>query len=217
MREEERKEVERMLSMKVIEPSTSEWAAPVVLVPKPDGSMRFCIDYRKLNSITERDMYPLPRMDHCLDSLGDACVFSTLDANAGYWHIRFSKEDREKTSFICHDGTYQFIRMPFGLVNAPATFQRAMDVILSSVKWKFCLVYLDDIIIYSPSHQQHLKDLDLVLGLLSRAGATLKLKKCHFFKERVKYLGHVILPGKLQIDQSKTDSVRNAIFSRTRT
>ena len=217
MREEERKEVERMLSMKVIEPSTSEWAAPVVLVPKPDGSMRFCIDYRKLNSITERDMYPLPRMDDCLDSLGDACVFSTLDANAGYWQIRVSKEDREKTSFICHAGTYQFIRMPFGLVNAPATFQRAMDVILSSVKWKFCLVYLDDIIIYSPSHQQHLKDLDLVLGLLSRAGATLKLKKCHFFKERVKYLGHVILPGKLQIDQSKTVSVRNAIFPRTRT
>ena len=107
--------------------------------------------------------------------------------------------------------------MSFVLVNAPATFQRAMDVILSSVKWKFCLVYLDDIIIYSPSHQQHLKDLDLVLGLLSRAGATLKFKKCHFFKERVKYLGHVILPGKLQIDQSKTVSVRNAIFPRTRT
>jgi hypothetical protein len=119
IREEERKEVERMLSMKVIEPSTSEWAAPVVLVPKPDGSIRFCIDYRKLNSITERDMYPLPRMDDCIDSLGDARVFSTLDANAGYWQIRVAKKDREKTYFICHAGTYQFIRMPLGLVNAP--------------------------------------------------------------------------------------------------
>jgi hypothetical protein len=108
IREEERKEVERMLAMKVIEPSTTEWAAPVVLVPQPDGSMRFCIDYRKLNSISERDVYPLPRMDDCIDSLGDARVFSTLDANAGYWQTRVSKEDSEETSFICHDGTYQF-------------------------------------------------------------------------------------------------------------
>jgi Reverse transcriptase (RNA-dependent DNA polymerase) len=99
-------------------------------------------------------------MDDCIDSLGDARVFYTLDANACYWQIRVAKKDREKASFICHAGTYQFIRMPFGLVNAPATFQRGMDVILSTVKWKFCLVYLDDIIIYSPSHEQHLKDLD---------------------------------------------------------
>jgi hypothetical protein len=172
--------------------------------------MRFCIDYRKLNSITERYIYPLPLMEDCLDSLGDAKVFSTLDSNSGYWQILAAKEDREKTSFICHVGTYQFIRMPFGLVNAPSTFQRAMDVIMFSVKCKFCLVYLDDIIIYSSTIQQHLKDLDLVLGLLRRAGATLKLKKCHFFKEKVKYLGHVILPGKLQVGQSKTDTVKYA-------
>jgi hypothetical protein len=146
--------------------------------------MRFCIDYRKLNSITEIYVCPLPRMDDCIDSFGDVRVFFTLDANAGYWPIRVSKEDREKTSTICHAGTYQFKIMLFGLANAPATFQRAMDVIPSSLKWKFCLVCLDDIIIYSPSHEQHLKDLDLVLGLLSRAGATLKLKKFHVFKEK---------------------------------
>jgi hypothetical protein len=96
-----------------------EWAAPVFLVPKPDRSMRFCIDYRKINSITERDVYALPRMEDCLASLGDARVFSTLDENAGYWQIGVAKEDREKTSFICHVGTYQFTRMNFGLVNAP--------------------------------------------------------------------------------------------------
>jgi Reverse transcriptase (RNA-dependent DNA polymerase) len=103
------------------------------------------------------------------------------------------------------------------LFNARSTFQRAIDVMLSSVKWKFCLVYLDDIIIYSSTLQQHLMDLDLVLGLLRRAGATLKLKKCHFFKDNVKYLGHVILPGKLQVDQSKTDTIKYAEPRRTRT
>jgi Reverse transcriptase (RNA-dependent DNA polymerase) len=108
-----------MLELDVIEPSMSEWASPVVLVPKPDGSLRFCVDYRKLNSITERDVYPLPRMDDCLDSLGDAQVFSTLDANYGYLQVKVEEKDRDKTSFTCHAGTYKFKRMPFGLVNAP--------------------------------------------------------------------------------------------------
>jgi hypothetical protein len=216
MREAEQKEVDRMLAMNVIEPSASEWASPVVLVPKPDGSLRFCVDYRKLNAVTERDVYPLPRMDDCLDSLGDAKVFSTLDANSGYWQIRVSKQDQEKTSFTCHSGTYQFRRMPFGLVNAPATFQRAMDVILSPVKWKSCLVYLDDIIVYSSSLEQHVKDLDFVLSLVKKAGVTLRLKKCHFFQEMVKYLGHIVLPGKLKVDQSKTDAVRRALLPSSR-
>jgi Reverse transcriptase (RNA-dependent DNA polymerase)/RNase H-like domain found in reverse transcriptase len=216
-RESERIEVERMLAMDVIEPSISEWAAPVVLVPKPDGSLRFCIDYRKFNSITERDVYPLPRMDDCLDSLGEEQVFSTLYANAGYWQVKVAEKDLDKTSFICHAGTYQFKRMPFGLVNAPSTFQRSMDVIISSVKWKFCLVYFDDIIIYSPTFEKHAEDLDFVLGLLEGAGVTLRLRKCHLFQKKIKYLGHIALPGKLQIDQNKTLSVRQATVPRTRT
>ena len=120
-------EVDRMLDRGVIEPSKSEWASPVVLVPKPDGSVRFCIDYRKLNELTVKDSYPLPRMDHCLDSLGDASFFSTLDCNAGYWQIPVSPEDRHLTTFTCHCGLYQCTRLPFGLCNAPVTFQRAID------------------------------------------------------------------------------------------
>jgi hypothetical protein len=211
MRGAKQKEVDRMLAMGVIEPSTSEWASPVVLVSKPDGSLRFCVDCQTLNVVTEKDVYPLPGMDDCLDSLVDAKIFSTLHANSGHWEILVSRSEQEKTSFTCHSGTYQFRRMSSGSVNAPATFQRAMDVTLSPVKWKSCLVYLDDIIVYSSSHEQHVKDLDFVLRLVRKAGSTLRLKKCHVFQEMAKYPGHIVLSGKMQVDQSKTDAVRRAL------
>jgi hypothetical protein len=123
-----------MLAEQVIEPATCEWASPIVLVPKPDGSLRFFVDYRRLNAITVPDTYPLPRMDECIDSLGDAVVFNTLDCNSGYWQIPVHPEDRDKTTFTCHYGIYHFLRLPFVLRNAPATFQRAIDIILSGVK-----------------------------------------------------------------------------------
>jgi len=149
------KEVQRQRDLGVIEPSSAEWAFPVVLVPKPDGTMRFCVDYRQLNEMTVRDVYPLPRMDDCIDFLGDAKVFSTLDCNSGYWQIPVADEDRDKTTFVCHEGAHRYIRLPFGLSNAPATFQRAIDMILGGVKWKSCLVYLDDIIVFSQSPGEH--------------------------------------------------------------
>jgi Reverse transcriptase (RNA-dependent DNA polymerase) len=169
-------EVESMLRSGVIEPATSEWASPVVLVPKHDGSLRFCIDYRKLNAITVRDTYPLPRMDECIDSLGDAVVFSTLDCNSGYWQIPLDEADRDKTTFSSHAGTFRFLRIPFGFRNAPATFQRAFDIILSVLKWRTSLVYLDDIIIYSTSREDHYHHVDEVLTTLGKAGLSLKLK-----------------------------------------
>jgi Reverse transcriptase (RNA-dependent DNA polymerase) len=129
-----------MLKAEVIEPATSEWASPIVLVSKPDWSTRFCVDYRKFNAITVRDFYPLPRMYECIDSLGDAKMLSTLDCNSGYWQIRVRPEDREKTTFTSHEGLYWFLRMPFGLRNAPATFQRFVDITLSGLTWKSCLV-----------------------------------------------------------------------------
>ena len=136
-----------MLDMDVIEEAECEWASPILFVPKPDGTIRFCVDYRRLNAMTVRDSYPIPRMDECIDSLGDARIYTALDANCGYWQIEIEENDRNKTAFTSHQGLYRFKRMPFGLRNAPGTFQRAADVILSKVKWKTALVYHDDVIV----------------------------------------------------------------------
>jgi len=133
-REREKAEVERIRSMGVIEPSTGEWASPVVMVPKPDGSVRFFVDYRKLNLMTVKEAYHIHRMDECIYSLGDARVFSTLDCNAGYWQISVAEEDKHLTALTSHSGAWQCVRLPFGLCNAPVTFQRAMDLILAGVK-----------------------------------------------------------------------------------
>lgn len=216
-REIERAEVGRMLKMGVIEPATSEWASPVVLFPKPDGTPRFCIDYRRLNEATVKDSYPLPRMDECLDSLGEARFFSTLDCNAGYWQIPVAEEDRNKTAFTCHHGAYRCVRLPFGLSNAPATFQRAMDMILAGVKWQTCLIYLDDVIVFSKTAEQHLDHLAEVLDLLAAAGVTLKATKCHFFQKEVEYLGHVVTPGRVAVNTKNTDALRRIRYPRTQT
>jgi hypothetical protein len=173
-----------MLKAEVIEPATSEWASPIVLVVKPDGSTRFYVSNR-LNAITVRDSYPLTRMDECIDALGDAKIFTTLDCNSGYWQIPVRPEDREKTTLTSHEGLYWFLRMPFCLRNAPATFQRFVDITLSGITWKTCLVYLDDIIVFSKTPAEHMAHLDAVLHRLYRAGLTLNLNKCIFFKETV--------------------------------
>lgn len=169
----------------VIEPAQSEWASPVVLVTKKDASPRFCVDYRKLNDLTIGDSYPIPRMDDCIDSLGNARVFTTLDCNSGYWQIPVAPEDKDKKAFVTHTGSWQFIRMPFGLTNAPATFQRALDILLAGVKWQFCLVYLDDVIIFSETEEKHIGHVDNVLQILHQAGVTLKLKKSEFCRKSV--------------------------------
>ena len=213
----EKQEIDRMVLQNVIEPATCEWASPIVLVPKPDGSLRFCVDYRKLNLITIPDTYPLPRMDECIDSLGDAVIFTTLDCNSGYWQIPVHPDDRDKTTFTSHYGIYRFLRLPFGLRNAPATFQRAIDIILSGVKWKTCLVYLDDVIVFSKSRQDHLSHVAEALTLLGNAGLSLKLKKCHFFAETVDYLGHVIRPGRLGVAEKNTNALKAAPLPRTQT
>ena len=216
-RDVQAEEISKMLEAGVIEPATSEWASPVVLVPKKDGSLRFCIDYRRLNAKTVADAYPLPRMDDCLDSLGDAGIFSTFDCNSGYWQIPVAPEDRDKTTFITHMGTFRHVRMPFGLRNAPATFQRALDIILSGVRWQTCLIYLDDVIVFSKNEEEHVAHVDEVLTLLRSAGVSLKLKKCEFFKPKVDYLGHVITPGKLAVATENTKAFEHAAFPRNAT
>jgi hypothetical protein len=173
-------EIKRMKGLGVIEPSTSQWAAPIVLIPKPDGSLRFCVDYRKLNEITIRDSYPLHRMDDCLDNLGSATIFSILDANSGYWQLEVAEADRDKTSFISHMGTHRFSRLAFSLVNAPATFQRSMDVLLSPAFWSKAIVYLDDTIIFSNGVVEHNRDVKQVLSLLGQAGVRYPKEVCYF-------------------------------------
>ena len=149
-----------MLRDDVVEPSKSPFAAPVVLVRKPDGTWRFCVDYRRLNAITTKDVYPLPRIDDALSRLEGAQYFFIMDMQAGYWQVQIKPEDREKTAFITANGLHQFKVMPFGLTNAPSTFQRMMDVLLAGLKWNSCLVYLDNIIIFSKTIPQHLQRLE---------------------------------------------------------
>jgi len=147
------KQVKKMLDPGVMEPSDAEWSFPVVVVRKPGGYFRFCVEYRRLNESTVKDVYPIPRMDDCLDSLGDATAFSTLDCNAGYWQIPVASEDRDKTTFTSHTGLLRILRLRFGLVNAPASFQRGLDIILSGQRWQTCLVYLDDVFCLLPDRE----------------------------------------------------------------
>ena len=161
----------------VIRDAKSEWASPVVLTPKPDGSMRFCVDYRRLNELTVKDSYPLLRMEDCLDSLGKTKYFTTLNCNYGYWQIPVSEEDRSKTAFTCDEGCVEFCRMPFGRFNAPATFQRTVDMLLSGYRWRTCLVYLDDIIVFSNAKENHLTHVREIVIILKNGGFSLKLRK----------------------------------------
>lgn len=164
-----------MLEKDVIEPPTTKWASPIKFASKKDRSLRFCVHYRKLNALTVRDSYPLPQMDECINLLGEAMIFSTLDASSDYWQVEIDKCNREKTVFSIH-GLYQFFCMPFELKNAPVTFQRAMDVIFFSMKCQSALVYLDDILVFLETVNQHLNHLQVVLTLLRNVSATLKLK-----------------------------------------
>ncbi|KAE8974995.1 hypothetical protein PR001_g25837, partial [Phytophthora rubi] len=183
--------VTKMLQAGVIEEGNGAWGFPVVLVRKKDGEVRFCIDYRALNKITKRDVYPLPRIDETLEALGGARLFTTLDLKSGYWQIGVAPEDRDKTAFTTKKGLYRFVRMPFGLMNAPSTFQRMMNGVLRGLTWSTCLVYLDDIVVYTCGGiERHVVELATVMERLVAAGLTLKLKKCVFAATAMEYLGH---------------------------
>ena len=206
-RNEVRQMLDQMLQQGVIEPAQGPWSSPIVLVKKKDGSTRFCVDFRKLNDLTRKDAQPLPRIDDTLDALSGACWFSTLDLASGYWQVEVDPSDREKTAFVTPFGMHQFRVMPFGLCNAPGTFQRLMELILTGLHWTTCLVYLDDIIIYSRTVEEHLQRLKEVLERLKGAGLKLKPSKCHLLRKSVKYLGHVISEHGVGTDPEKTASV----------
>lgn len=202
-------EVQKMLQNDIIEPSDSPWASPVVLVRKKDGTLRYCIDYRKLNAVTRKDSYPLPRIDDSLDALSKAQYFSTLDLASGYWQIGLSEEAKEKSAFCTPGGLYQFKVMPFGLTNAPATFQRLMERVLAGLQWEICLVYIDDVIIFSQTVEQHLDQLEAVFKRLISAGLKLKPKKCNLFRRKVQYLGHVVSDQGIQTDPDKIKAIKD--------
>ena len=201
--------VQDMLDQDIVQPTSSPWASPIVLVKKKDGSMRFCVDYRRLNSITKLDVYPLPRIDETLDVLAGARFFTTLDLASGYWQVTVDPAAREKTAFVTHTGLYEFKVMPFGLCNAPATFQRLMEVVLAGLNRKQCFVYLDDILIISHNWEEHLENLQLVFDRLRRAGLRLKPKKCTFAQRKALYLGHIISEEGIEVDPEKVEKVRN--------
>ena len=211
----QREEVLKMLEAGVIVPSNSAWASPVVLVNKKDGSKRFCVDYRALNGVTQKDLYPLPRTEEVLDELGKAQWFSKLDLKSGYWQIVVEPSDRSKTAFITRDGLYEFLVMPFGLTSAPATFQRLMNTVLRGLLWEKVMVYLDDIIIYTKTWREHMATLDEVFRRLRAANLKASPAKCAIGQTEIQYLGHLVTRAGILPDSSNVQAVQDAQAPRT--
>ncbi|UYV66855.1 hypothetical protein LAZ67_4003110 [Cordylochernes scorpioides] len=208
-------QINSMLKNGIISHSSSPWAYPIILVKKKNGTFRFCVDYRNLNSVTVEYQYPLPRIDDCFDSLHGARYFTSLDLCSGYWQVEVEEQDREKTAFITPDGHYQFNVLPFGLCNGPATFERLMDTVLRTHKWKICLCYLDDVIIFSEDLHSHLNRLKTILECLKTAGLTLNASKCRFAYTKLLILGHVVSNEGIAPDPEKIISIRKFPTPRT--
>ena len=203
--------VDKMLEEGQIEHSVSAWSAPTVLVTKKDGTTRFCVDYRRLNNNTKKDAFPLPRIDDSLNSLSGQSWFSTLDLASGYWQVRLSEDAKPKTAFATHSGLFQFAVMPFGLCNAPATFERLMSQVMRGLHWKRCLVYIDDILVFGNDFESALHSLELVLTRVAEYGLQLKSTKCNLFRTSVPFLGHIVGRAGLECDPNKVSAVANWI------
>ncbi len=206
---EEEDHLRKLLKNGTVVPSTSEWASPVVLVRKKDGGLRWCVDYRKINDVTRKDAFPLPRVEDCLDTLSGASLFSTLDLQSGYHQIGMDPEDQAKTAFITRYGLFEFTRMPFGLCGAPGTFQRAMELVLSGLQWKKVLVYLDDVILTGTGFDEHLLRLRDILSRFREHGLKLKPSKCHLFRKEVLFLGHTVSAQGIATNPKLVEVIRN--------
>ena len=203
------RQVDDMLQKGITRESVSPWSSPVVLVKKKNGSFRFCVDLRKVNAVTRKDSFPMPLVSDTLDALNGTKYFSTLDLKSGYWQIEMHPESREKTAFVTHNGLYEFNVMPFGLTNSGASFQRLMGHILRGLEYRFALIYIDDIVIFSKSIEEHLTHLKEVFRRLRDANVKVNPEKCSFVKQRIVYLGHVVTPEGIFPDPSKVEVVRN--------
>ena len=217
MRVEIQKQVDDLLQRGIIEESYSPWASPIVMVKKKDDTYRFCVDYRKLNAVTVRDSHPIPRQDDSIDCLSSSAYFSVMDLSSGYWQVMLHPQDKEKTAFTTGTGLYQFTVMPFGLVNAPMTFQRLMEAVLHGLHWSRCLVYLDDCIVMGKDFNDHLQNLQEVFQRFRDAGLKLKPSKCSLFKKEVTYLGYVINTDGVRPDPHNVEKVKSWPQPRTPT
>ena len=206
---EEEEIIRKQLEAGIIKESTSAWASPMVFVRKKDGTTRPCVDYRRLNHLTTFCAYPLPRVDDCIDCLDGAKMFSTLDLQAGYWQIVVKESDRDKTAFVTRSGLYEYVTMPFGLCNAPSTFERCMELIMSGLQWKTVLIYLDDLIIFSSTFEEHIVRLNEVLRRLGAANLKLKPSKCDLLRKEVLFLGHLVTSEGVKPNPLKVDAVQD--------
>ena len=202
-----KKQLEDLLEKKFVRPSVSPWGAPVLLVKKKEGTMRLCIDYRQLNKVTIKNKYPLPRTDDLMDQLVGACVFSKIDLRSGYHQIRVKDDDIQKTAFRTRYGHYEYVVMPFGVTNAPGVFMEYMNRIFRPYLDKFVVVFIDDILIYSKSKEEHADHLRIVLQVFKERQLYAKLSKCEFWLDKVSFLGHVISGEGIVVDPSKVDAV----------
>jgi hypothetical protein len=205
-------EIERqlaeMLKNGIIKPSTSPYASPILLVKNKDGSWRFCVDYRHLNAVTVKNKHPLPVVDELIDELTGARWFSKLDFRSGYHQICISEPDTHKTAFKAHNGLYEFLVMPFGLTNAPATFQSVMNTLFASLLRNGVLIFMDDILIYSETLEQHYVLLKQVFDIIRENQFFVKLSKCSFVQQIIGYLGHCISTEGVATEPSKILAVK---------
>ena len=209
LREESEPLLDEMLKQGIVQSSSSPWASNIVLVRKKDNSLRWCIDFRQLNNLTKKDAYPLPRIDTCLDALSGSSWFSTFDLRSSYHQVKLNPADAEKTAFICYRGQFEFKTMPFGLCNAGATFQRLVDVVLNGVAFNKCIAYVDDIIVYSKSLDEHIDRLRDILQRIQYAKLKLKPSKCQLLQKSVQFLGHVVSEHGISTDPKKVEDVKN--------
>ncbi|KAL5539314.1 hypothetical protein UlMin_045666 [Ulmus minor] len=205
--QELKKQLQELLDKGFIRPSYSPWGAPVLFVKKKDGTMRMCIDYRELNKVTIKNKYPLPRIDDLFDQLQGAAVFSKIDLRSGYHQLSVREKDIPKTAFRTRYGHYEFLVMPFGLTNAPAAFMDLMNRVFRNYLDKFVVVFIDDILIYSKSKEEHEEHLRNTLDTLKKNKLYAKFKKCEFWLEKVGFLGHIVSRDGISVDPSKTEAV----------
>ncbi|WVZ93034.1 hypothetical protein U9M48_039057 [Paspalum notatum var. saurae] len=199
--------IDELLGKGFIRPSSSPWAFPVLFVDKKDGSRRMCVDYRALNDVTIKNKYPLPRIDDLFDQLQGACVFSKTDLRSGYHQMKIRSSDIPKTAFITRFGLYEYTVMSFGFTNAPFYFMNLMNKVFMEYLDKFAVVFIDDILIYSKTEEEHEEHLRLVLQKLREHKLYAKLSKCEFWLDQVPFLGHIVSKGGIMVDPSKISSV----------